>query len=288
MTQRSFKGWGSGIAGVAIFSGSMPATRLAVIDLPPMVLTSARGLIAGLLAAVILLASRQPVPARAQWRQVSVVALGCVIGFPMLSALALRHITSARSLVFIALLPLSTALFAVLRGGERPGRAFWGFAIAGAAAVAGFAMMRGGGADPAGDSLMIAAVLVCGLGYAEGAVLTRDLGGWQTISWALVLCLPLMAAWLALAWPAAGLGAVHLASWLALGYVAVFSMLVGFIFWYRALSLGGIASVGQLQLLQPFMGLGLAALILHEHVAPAMLVAMVLVIGSVAGARRFA
>ena len=284
----TWRGWGSGLIGVAIFSGSMPATRLAVIDLPPMVLTSARGLIAGWLAAVILLVSRQPMPARAQWRQVAVVALGCVIGFPVFSALALRHITSARSLVFIALLPLSTALFAVLRGGERPGRAFWGFAIAGAAAVAGFAMMRGGGADPAGDALMIAAVLVCGLGYAEGAVLTRDLGGWQTISWALVLCLPLMAAWLALAWPAAGLGAVHLASWLALVYVAVFSMLVGFIFWYRALSLGGIASVGQLQLLQPFMGLGLAALILHEHVAPAMLVAMVLVIGSVAGARRFA
>ena len=284
----TWRGWGSGLIGVAIFSGSMPATRLAVIDLPPMVLTSARGLIAGWLAAVILLVSRQPMPARAQWRQVAVVALGCVIGFPVFSALALRHITSARSLVFIALLPLSTALFAVLRGGERPGRAFWGFAIAGAAAVAGFAMMRGGGADPAGDALMIAAVLVCGLGYAEGAVLTRDLGGWQTISWALVLCLPLMAAWLALAWPAAGLGAVHLASWLALVYVAVFSMLVGFIFWYHALSLGGIASVGQLQLLQPFMGLGLAALILHEHVAPAMLVAMVLVIGSVAGARRFA
>ena len=284
----TWRGWGSGLIGVAIFSGSMPATRLAGIDLPPMVLTSARGLIAGWLAAVILLVSRQPMPARAQWRQVAVVALGCVIGFPVFSALALRHITSARSLVFIALLPLSTALFAVLRGGERPGRAFWGFAIAGAAAVAGFAMMRGGGADPAGDALMIAAVLVCGLGYAEGAVLTRDLGGWQTISWALVLCLPLMAAWLALAWPAAGLGAVHLASWLALVYVAVFSMLVGFIFWYRALSLGGIASVGQLQLLQPFMGLGLAALILHEHVAPAMLVAMVLVIGSVAGARRFA
>lgn len=286
--RHSFRGWGSGMIGVAIFSGSMPATRLAVLDLPPMVLTSARGLIAGLLAALVLLASRQPVPTRAQWRQVALVAAGCVIGFPMLSALALQHITSARSLVFIALLPLSTALFAVLRGGERPSGAFWGFALAGAAAVAGFAMLRGGGADPAGDALMIGAVLVCGLGYAEGAVLTRQLGGWQTISWALVLCLPLMVGWLMLAWPAAGLGGVRLASWLALGYVAVFSMLVGFLFWYRGLSLGGIASVGQLQLLQPFMGLALAALLLHEHIAPAMLVAMVLVIGSVAGARRFA
>lgn len=286
--RHAWRGWGNGLIGVAIFSGSMPATRLAVIDLPPMVLTSARGLIAGLLAALVLIAGRQPMPARGQWRQVAVVALGCVIGFPLLSALALRHITSARSLVFIALLPLSTALFAVLRGGERPAVAFWGFALAGAGAVAGFAMLRGGGGDPAGDALMIGAVLVCGLGYAEGAVLTRALGGWQTISWALVLCLPLMAVWLALAWPAAGLGAVHLTSWLGLGYVAVFSMLVGFIFWYRALSLGGIASVGQLQLLQPFLGLGLAALLLHEQVAPAMLVAMVLVIGSVAGARRFA
>lgn len=284
----AYRGWGNGLLGVVIFSGSMPATRLAVIGLPPLLLTGARGLIAGLLAAALLLQARAPLPAPAQWRRLWLVSAGCVLGFPLLSACALERISSARSLVFIGLLPLCTALFGVLRGGERPSRAFWGFALVGAAAVAGFALGRGAQASPVGDALMVAAVLVCGLGYAEGAVLTRELGGWQVISWALVLCLPVTALGTLMLLPAARLGNVGWASWLGLGYVAVFSMLIGFVFWYRGLSQGGIASVGQLQLLQPFLGLGLAALVLHEPVAPAMLAVTTIVVGSVAGARRYA
>ena len=286
--QRSYRGWGNGLLGVVIFSGSLPATRLAVAGFAPLLLTSARALIAGLLAGLLLHRLPQPRPTRPQWQRLATVAAGCVLGFPLLSALALQHITSARSLVFIGLLPLSTALFGVVRGGERPSAAFWGFALLGAAAVAGFALSGSSGSSVLGDGLMVAAIVLCGLGYAEGAVVTRELGGWQAISWALVVCVPLAALGLALFWPAAGVGGVAASSWLGLGYVSVFSMLIGFIFWYRGLSLGGIASVGQLQLLQPFMGLALAALLLHERVAPAMLLATVLVVGSVAGARRFA
>jgi len=283
-----YRGWGHGLLGVAIFSGSLPATRLAVAGFSPLLLTSARALIAGLLACALLIQARQRWPDARQWRPLAVVAGGCVLGFPLLTALALQHITSARSLVFIGLLPLSTAVFGVLRGSERPSPAFWGFALIGAAAVAGFALGRGAQSSAVGDTLMVAAVVVCGLGYAEGAVLTRDLGGWQVISWALLACVPLAALGTWVCWPAAGLGAVGWQSWLGLGYVSVFSMLIGFIFWYRGLSLGGIASVGQLQLLQPFMGLGLAAAILHEPVAPVMLAVTMVVVGSVAGARRFA
>ncbi|MBL8129566.1 MAG: EamA family transporter, partial [Chloroflexia bacterium] len=162
-------GWGSGLLGVVIFSGSLPATRLAVADVSPLFLTSARALIAALLGALCLLALRQARPATRDIASLVVVALGVVVGFPLLTGLALQHITAARSIVFIGLLPLATATFAVLRGGERPHAAFWVFSVLGAATVAGFALLHSEGSSLTGDLLMVAAVLVCGLGYAEGA-----------------------------------------------------------------------------------------------------------------------
>jgi drug/metabolite transporter (DMT)-like permease len=189
--------------------------------------------------------------------------------------------------VFIGLLPLATAMFGVLRGGEQPRPAFWLFSLLGSGAVAGFALLQGGAGALAGDLLMLAAILLCGLGYAEGAALSRRLGGWQVISWALVLALPAMLV-LALATRPAGLAAVGAPAWLGLAYVSVFGMLVGFVFWYRGLARGGIAGVGQLQLLQPFLGLLLAGLLLGEPVAPAMIAVTGLVVLCVAGAKRFA
>ncbi|SMH35834.1 DMT family transporter [Mesorhizobium australicum] len=279
--------WINGLIGVVIFSGSLPATRVAVMQFDPLFLTVARAAIAGVLALGLLVAFRERRPARRDIVSLLVVALGVVVGFPLLTALALQHITSARSIVFIGLLPLATAIFGVLRGGERPKPAFWVFSILGSVLVAGFALSQGVAASPVGDALMLAAVVVCGLGYAEGARLSRTLGGWQVISWALVLSLPVMAVLAALTMPAslAGIGAP---AWIGLAYVSLFSMLIGFIFWYRGLAQGGIAAVGQLQLLQPFFGLALAATLLGESVTPAMLAVTVAVIACVAGARRFA
>lgn len=280
-------GWGSGLLGVIIFSGSLPATRVAVDGFTPLFLTSARAVIAALLGAALLLALRQKRPEKGDLVPLSVVALGVVVGFPLLTALALQHIPAARSIVSIGLLPLATAIFGVIRGGERPKPAFWLFSIVGAASVAGFALANSGAGSLAGDLLMIAAILLCGLGYAEGARLSRRLGGWQVISWALVLSLPAMAviavATLPHVW--AGIGTP---AWLGLAYVSVFSMLVGFVFWYRGLALGGIAAVGQLQLLQPFFGLALAGLLLGEPVAWSMIAVTMLVVLCVAGAKRFA
>jgi drug/metabolite transporter (DMT)-like permease len=217
----------------------------------------------------------------------AVVALGVVIGYPLLSALALQHINSAQSIVFIGLLPLATAIFGVLRGGERPGRMFWGWSCLGSATVAGYALATRGAGSLTGASLMVAGILLCGLGYAEGAALSRRLGGWQVISWALLLAAPLMAV-LAVVTRPASWQPIGVPAWLGLAYVSIFSMLVGFIFWYAALAKGGIASVGQLQLLQPFLGLVLAALLLGEPVPLAMMATTALVVVSVAGARRFA
>ena len=284
---RGSEGWGSGLLGVIIFSGSLPATRIAVGGFTPLFLTSARAVVAALLAAALLFALGQRRPEAADLGSLAIVAVGVVIGFPLLTALALQHITAAHSVVFIGLLPLATAIFGTLRGGERPRPAFWLFSGAGSLMVAGFAVSQSGGASLVGDSLMVAAILVCGLGYAEGATLSRRLGGWQVISWALVLSLPVMAV-LALASLPQSWSGIGLPVWLGLGYVSVFSMLVGFVFWYRGLALGGIAGVGQLQLLQPFFGLALAGLLLHEPIAWSMVAVTALVVMCVAGAKRFA
>ncbi len=257
-----------------IFSGSLPATRVAVMDFDPVFLTAARAAIAGALGLALLLLHREQRPARADLVSLLLVALGVVVGFPLLTALALRHVTAAHSTVFIGLLPLATAIFGVLRGGERPRPVFWIFSCLGSALVVGFALTQDIAVAPAGDLLMLAAIVVCGLGYAEGATLSRKLGGWQVISWALVLALPVTAA-LALYTRPASFAGIATSAWLGLAYVSLFSMLIGFVFWYRGLAQGGIAAVGQLQLLQPFFALMLAATLLHEPVSAAMLLVTV-------------
>jgi drug/metabolite transporter (DMT)-like permease len=280
------RGWVNGFLGVLIFSLSLPATRVAVADFDPVFLTVARASIAGFLGLAMLLLFREKRPSRDQVFSLCVVALGVVLGFPLLTALALQTITSAHSTVYVGLLPLATAIFGVLRGGERPSPAFWLFSCLGSSFVAAFAAYESGATLARGDVLMLAAIVVCGLGYAEGAKLSRVLGGWQVISWALVISLPVMVALMFWRWPVS-FSHVGFAAWAGLGYVSVFSMLIGFIFWYRGLALGGIAAVGQLQLLQPFMALGWAALLLREQVSPLMLVVTIAVVACVAGTRKF-
>ncbi|MCL9657686.1 DMT family transporter [Pseudomonas protegens] len=280
-------GWLNGFIGVLIFSGSLPATRVAVLEFDPLFLTVARATLAAVLALCILLLFKERRPSRQQLLPLTIVALGVVLGFPLLTALALQYVTSAHSIVFLGLLPLATAVFGVLRGGERPRPVFWLFSVLGSLLVMGYALSQGLSASPQGDLLMLLAVLVCGLGYAEGAQLSRTLGGWQVISWALVLSLPVMAVLTLFSAPTSFSG-ISLPAWFSLGYVSLFSMLIGFVFWYRGLAQGGIAAVGQLQLLQPFFGLALAAGLLHEQVSLGMLGVTVAVILCVAGAKRWA
>lgn len=280
-------GWIYGFIGIAIFSGSLPATRVAVADFDPVFLTFSRAAVAGVLALGLLLLFPQKRPDRSDIASLVIVALGVVVGFPMLTALALERITAAHSTVFIGLLPLATALFGVLRAGDRPRPVFWLFAVAGSALVGSFALTQDLSVSWTGDVLMFGAIIVCGLGYAEGGKLSRKLGGWQVISWALVLSLPVMGPVAIYAMPAS-FTHVGWSAWSGLGYVSVFSMLIGFVFWYRGLAQGGIAAVGQLQLLQPFMGLVLAAVLLREEVSWPMAAACAAVVACVAGAKKFA
>ncbi|VAV87508.1 Permease of the drug/metabolite transporter (DMT) superfamily [hydrothermal vent metagenome] len=284
---KSTLGWVNGFVGMVIFSGSLPATRVAVADFDPLFLTSIRATIPAILGLAFLIILGEKRPGRSDLLPLFIVALGVVVGFPLLTALALEHITAAYSVVFIGLLPLTTAIFAVLRAGERPRAAFWLFSCLGASLVAGFALTQGVNTSLLGNAYMVAAIIVCGLGYAEGAKLSRTLGGWQVISWALILSLPAMAPLSYYSMPGTFAG-VGQAAWIGLVYVSLFSMLIGFVFWYRGLAQGGIAAVGQLQLLQPFFGLTLAATLLNETVSWAMLGVTVAVVVCVAGAKHFA
>lgn len=285
--QLNANGWLNGFIGVLLFSGSLPATKLAILGFSPLFLTFARATIAGLLALAALTILKQKRPNRNQIVPLIIVALGVVLGYPLLSALALQHITSAHSIVFVGLLPLATALFGVWRGGERPRPLFWLVSTLGSLLVIGYAVAQGLTASPVGDLLMLAAIIVCGLGYAEGARLSKTLGGWQVISWALLISLPVMLP-LSFIYMPPGFENINAGAWVSLAYVSLFSMFIGFVFWYKGLAQGGVASVGQLQLLQPFFGLALAAFILHEPVSWGMLMVTIGVIACVAGSKRFA
>jgi drug/metabolite transporter (DMT)-like permease len=273
-----------GFVGVAAFAVTLPAMRVAVASLDPVFVGLGRAIVAAALAAIALAVTRTPWPARSLWPRLAVVALGVVVGFPLLTAWAMRYVPSSHGAVVVGLLPLATAVAGAWLAHERPSPRFWVCALAGSAVVVGFALWQGGGALHVADLLLIGAVAAAAIGYAEGARLTRLLGGWQVISWALVLSAPFLVVptWLS----AAGAASAPWDAWLAFLYVAVVSMYLGFFAWYRALAQGGIAAVGQVQLLQPFLTFAFAALLLGERLEASMLVAAALVVAIIALGRR--
>ncbi|MGG1922629.1 DMT family transporter [Chryseobacterium cucumeris] len=283
----NISGWINGFIGVVLFSGGLPATKLAVMEMSPIFVTIVRAAVAGILALIVLWLGKEKRPVKKDLIPLLLVSLGCVVGFPLLSALALQYLTSAHSIVFLGMLPLATAVFGVMRGGEKPHPIFWFFSITGSLLVIGYAVSQGISASPVGDILMLLAVILCGMGYAEGAKLSKTLGGWQVISWALVLALPVMIPLFFIYFPD-DIENVSFQGWFGMAYISIFSMFIGFIFWYKGLAQGGIATVGQLQLLQPFFGLALAAWLLHEQVSVGMLGVTVGVILCVAGTKKFA
>lgn len=280
-------GWGYGLLGVLAFSLTLPATRVAVGTLDPTVVGLGRALVAAVLAAVLLVTTRQRLPSRTHIRSLLVVASGVVLGFPLLSAWALRQVPASHGAIVIGVLPLVTALFATVRGGERPSRRFWLASIAGSVAVFGFALINGATNVYGADAALLVAVLIGALGYAEGGRLARAIGGWQVISWALVFGAPFIALPVAFAAWQHGLNAPPVA-WLSFGYVAVISQFLGFFAWYRGLALGGVARVSQLQLIQPFLTLVASAILLHEQITPITILAALVVVATVAVGRTAA
>ncbi|HOX88505.1 MAG TPA: DMT family transporter [Burkholderiaceae bacterium] len=278
-------GWAWGLAGVLAFSLTLPLTRVAVRELDPWLIGLGRALVAALPAAAYLWFARAPRPSAAQWRTLAVVGLGVILGFPVATSIGLQTVPAAHGAVVVGLLPLASALFATWLGGERPSARFWLWAVAGSLVVLVFAWRHGDGALARGDLWLLLAVALGGLGYAEGGRLARSLGGPAVICWALVLAAPVLAlpvAWLAgrQAWPVSG------ATWGAFAYLALVSQWLGFFAWYRGLALGGVARVGQAQLLQVFLTIAAAAAVFGEAVAPSTWVYAALVAVAVALGRR--
>jgi len=268
-----------GFFGVLAFSFTLPFTRIVVADINPLFVGGGRAVVAAVLAIIVLAIVRPLRPRGRQWMRLAVVAVGVVAGFPVLTSLALQTVPATHGAVVIGLLPVATAIAAVLRGGERPSLLFWLASSVGAVAVVGFVILTSGGFSGLhlADLLLLGAVALAAIGYSEGALLSRELGSWQTICWALIVGLPAMLP-LALAGTAGGWPQADAASWASFAYLAVISQFVGFFAWYRGLAIGPIARVSQIQLIQPVMTIAWSALILGEQLTLLVLVGAVVVL----------
>ncbi|MEU7637769.1 DMT family transporter [Streptomyces sp. NPDC039016] len=271
--------------GVATFSLTFPATAWALEGMGPWTVVMLRSVLAAALAGSCLAACRVRVPERRHWAGIAVVAGGVVLGFPLLTTLALQTSTTSHAAVVIGLLPLATAAFSAVRTGARPSRTFWGAALVGAAAVIGFAVQQSGGTPGTGDLFLFAALLVCAAGYAEGGRLARHMPGWQVIGWALVLALPVTvpgAVWALAAEPLHLTGhAVAGLLWLAAG-----STFLGMVVWYRGMAAIGVTRASQLQLAQPLLTLIWSVVLLGERLPPAAPVTALAVLGCIVVTQR--
>jgi drug/metabolite transporter (DMT)-like permease len=257
---------GYGFLGVLIFSLTLPATRIAVTGFDPVFVGLGRAIVAAGLSLILLVITRQTLPPLRFLPNFAIVTGGVVIGFPLLSAIAMKDAAASHGAVITGLLPLSTALCGAWRAGERPSREFWLFASLGSALVILFALVTGGGSIKWADIALLGAVGSAALGYAEGAVLSRTFGSWQVICFALILSVPVLLPIVLQHLPANFL-AVPVNAILAFLYVSVFSMFLGFFAWYRGLALGGIARIGQIQLIQPFLTILASVVLLGEHLS---------------------
>lgn len=283
------RGMWLGLIGVGIFSLTLPFTRIAVAELHPVFVALGRAVVAAACAGLLLWKQGAPLPRGRQWKALGITSLGVVIGFPLFSSLAMRSVPASHGAIVLGILPLATALFGALRFGERPSIGFWCAALAGSMMVVAYAWLdaptHGSAGLQAADLALFAAVIAAAMGYAEGGRLAQAMGGQQVISWALLLALPIalpLTMWIG--WQH-GVSASPRA-WASFGYVSLLSMFIGFFFWYKGLALGGIARVGQVQLLQPFLTLCGAALILGESLELRNILFAVAIIAVVAIGRR--
>ena len=268
------KGLWLGLLGIVIFSVTLPMTRLAVgsLEVPQMsgmFIAAGRAVVAAALSAVFLLATRAPLPRRADWWPLAITAGGVVFGFPFLTSIAMRYVEAMHASVIVGVLPLATAAVGALLHRQQPSKGFWACAALGSALVVAFALLKSGSAGGQGgvslrfaDLLLLAAMLCAAVGYGYGARLSQRMRAEHVICWALVISLPLTLPLAFISWPQAP---VKAAAWWGFAYVAVFSMWLGFFAWYRGLALGGTVRVSQVQLVQPFLSMLFAVPLLGER-----------------------
>lgn len=281
-TQAENKGLIYGLIAVSTFALTLPATRFVVAWLDPVFIGLGRAVIAAVFAGLILLIARQPLPQKKHLILLLITAAGVVIGFPVLSAIAMQTVPASHGGVVIALIPLMTAIVASLISNERPSVGFWVSSVVGASIVVLFALQQGDSTIYRGDILLFLASLSAAIGYAVGGRLAHDLGGWQVICWALLIALPFILL-PSVYFAPENWGSIPVSALVAFAYLALVSQLSGFFLWYHGLAIGGIARVSQTQLIQPFITLFASWLLLGETIQPstilfAMAVVTVLVI----------
>lgn len=259
-----------GFVGVVIFALTLPMTRLAVgtSEAPQMsgaFLAMGRAVVAAALSIAFLLLTRAPPPRREDWWPLALTSAGVVFGFPLFTSIAMRHVEAVHASVIVGVLPLATAAVGAWLHRQRPSAGFWLCAVLGSALVVAFAVLRSGTGEfsvqPA-DALLLAAMACAAVGYGYGAQLSQRLRAEHVICWALVLALPVTLPW---AWFTRPEKVLQASAWWAFGYVAVFSMWLGFFAWYRGLAIGGTVRVSQVQLVQPFLGMLFAVPLLGER-----------------------
>ena len=273
LTAAHRRGLWLGLLGVVIFALTLPMTRLAVgtPEAPQMsgvFIAVGRAVVAGVLSAIFLLVTKAPLPRRDQWKPLALVALGVVFGFPLCTSIAMRHVEAVHASVIVGVLPLATAAVGAWLHRQRPSAGFWVCAATGTALVVAFALIRSGTSrlaiQPA-DALLLLAMACAAVGYGYGAKLSQTMRAEHVICWALVLSLPLNMPLALVQYPTL---AIKTEAWWAFGYVAVFSMWLGFFAWYRGLALGGTVRVSQVQLVQPFLSMLFAVPLLGETLDP--------------------
>jgi drug/metabolite transporter (DMT)-like permease len=246
-----------GLVGMMMFAGTLPATRLAVGSIDPLFLTAARTTIAGCAGVATLLVTRRTLPVHAKWREFVVTGLCTIVGFPVLMALAMTTVPASHGGVVLGILPLATTAAAALIANERPSVGFWLASAAGAAVVVAFVLSRGGGGFSLGDLFLVGTVIAGSLGYTLSGWLSMRMPGWEVISWQVALFLPLSVVAAVLLWPD-NLASVPWPAWAGLAYVALVSQFLSFFVFNAAMALGGVARIGQVMLLQPFVIVALA------------------------------
>ncbi|AFY58201.1 DMT(drug/metabolite transporter) superfamily permease [Rivularia sp. PCC 7116] len=274
-----------GFLGVIGFSGTLPATRIAVTDFEPIFVGLGRAIIAAAFGMVLLRLTRQPIPHRQYWGSLAIIVAGVIIGFPLLSAWAMQQLPASHGAIVTGILPLATAIVAALRMGEKPSLGFWIASFFGSLTIVSFALIEGNGSIKFADIVLIIAVIAAAFGYAEGGKLAKILGGWQVICWALVFSAPLLIIPVASVALKNGITASP-SAWLGFGYVSAISMFLSFFAWYRGLAIGGIARVSQVQLLQPFLSILFSAFFLREKITYLMMFTAIIVVITVAIGRK--
>jgi drug/metabolite transporter (DMT)-like permease len=272
-----------GVIGITMFSLTLPFTQMAVKELSPFFVAFSRATIAGFCALILMILGKYKLPTKNQIKRLIIIAIGIVYGFPIFTSMAMTTLPSSHSGIVLGILPLTMSVLAAIRYKEKASLAYWITSIIGASLVITYAFIDNNGFLIKEDLWLLFAILFVSVGYSEGGNLSKEMGSIAVVSWALVLTLPfnIIATYF---FYETSFSSVSLQALISLSYVGLFSMYIGFFFWYKGIAIGGISRVGQVQLIQPFLTIVAAFFLTNEkitflNILFALMVLVVIIIG---------